>query len=329
MKRASVQEPAEFEDFVSTLYLAMIRLGTPTVERLVREGYQADEVRRAARVLVNRDLVVELGRDSWEVRPPEVALPRLAATLEAQARVTRSSARELGVLWRRARGGDQEPQAVGVELLQSVDDTVQYMQAAVAQARTQLCSLLDDSPATREFLLRAAAEATAPGNGSARGPDLVHVVDIKVLSDTELLEALEQLSRAGSEVGVVPAVPFGAVVADDTLGVVDLTHYPPDGAVAFVLRRATAVKALNALVGAARRVSTPLRISADNPDVPLSQRDQRILALLASGATDQVIARHLKVSVRTVERRVRAVMDVLGAATRFQAGVLAGRRGWI
>jgi DNA-binding CsgD family transcriptional regulator len=328
VKRADLQELAEFEDFVSTLYLAMIRLGTPTLERLVQEGYQTDAVRRAVRVLVNRDLVVQLGRDSWEVRPPEVALPRLAATLEAQARVTRSSARELGVLWRRSRGGDQELQATGVELLQSVDDTVQFMQAAVAQTRKQLCALLDDSPATREFLLRAAADGTG-GGGDAREPDVTYVVDIRVLADTEVLQALESLSRAGSEVGVVPSVPFGAVVADDDMGVVDLTHYPPDGAVAFVLRRRTAVRALNALVAAARRVATPLRISADNPDVPLSQRDQRILALLASGATDQVIARHLKVSVRTVERRVRAVMDVLGAGTRFQAGVLAGRRGWI
>lgn len=325
MNRAEPQEPAEYEDFVNTLYLAMIRVGTPTLERLVREGYPEPDVLRAARVLVNRDLVVELGRNAWEVRPPEVALPRLAATLEARARVTRSSARELGVLWRRSRGTGAGPDAAGVELLQSVDDTVQFMQAAVAQARDRLCSILDDSPATREFLLRAAAEGPTTGDG----PDIVHVVDIRLLADTEVLEALEQLSRSGAEVGVVPTVPFGAVVADDVLGVVDLSHYPPDGAVAFVLRRTTAVTALNALVAAARRVSTPLRVSADNPDIPLSQRDQRILALLASGATDQVIARHLKVSTRTVERRVRAVMDALGAGTRFQAGVLAGRRGWI
>jgi DNA-binding NarL/FixJ family response regulator len=35
------------------------------------------------------------------------------------------------------------------------------------------------------------------------------------------------------------------------------------------------------------------------------------------------------VSQRTVERRVRALMDQLGAGTRFQAGVQAGRRGLI
>ena len=54
-----------------------------------------------------------------------------------------------------------------------------------------------------------------------------------------------------------------------------------------------------------------------------SWRDRLILTLLASGASDAVIARQSGVSQRTVERRVRALMDRLGAATRFQAGVQA------
>jgi len=59
------------------------------------------------------------------------------------------------------------------------------------------------------------------------------------------------------------------------------------------------------------------------------RRDQMILALLAAGAPDATIARQAGVSQRTVERRVRALMDQLGAGTRFQAGVQAARRGMI
>jgi DNA-binding NarL/FixJ family response regulator len=51
--------------------------------------------------------------------------------------------------------------------------------------------------------------------------------------------------------------------------------------------------------------------------------------LLTVGASDQVVARQLGVSVRTVERRVRYLTEHLGAATRFQAGVQAVRRGWV
>ena len=54
-----------------------------------------------------------------------------------------------------------------------------------------------------------------------------------------------------------------------------------------------------------------------------------ILTLLAAGASDATIARQSGISQRTVERRVRALMDQLGAGTRFQAGVQAARRGWL
>jgi DNA-binding CsgD family transcriptional regulator len=55
--------------------------------------------------------------------------------------------------------------------------------------------------------------------------------------------------------------------------------------------------------------------------------DDRLLALLASGLKDEAIARYLNVSLRTVRRRVSALMDQLGAQTRFQLGIAAERRG--
>lgn len=56
--------------------------------------------------------------------------------------------------------------------------------------------------------------------------------------------------------------------------------------------------------------------------------DIQILRLLAAGATDESIARHLGISGRTVQRRVRALMDDLGVQTRFQAGVQSALRHW-
>jgi len=61
----------------------------------------------------------------------------------------------------------------------------------------------------------------------------------------------------------------------------------------------------------------------------LDIRDARILSLLSDGRSDSTIAREFGISLRTVERRVRSLMDRLGAKTRFQAGVQAARRGWI
>jgi DNA-binding CsgD family transcriptional regulator len=54
-----------------------------------------------------------------------------------------------------------------------------------------------------------------------------------------------------------------------------------------------------------------------------------LLQQLAAGAQDEQIARTLGISLRTVRRRVAAVLTELGADSRFQAGVEAVRRGWI
>lgn len=56
---------------------------------------------------------------------------------------------------------------------------------------------------------------------------------------------------------------------------------------------------------------------------------QFILEQLMAGATDEVIARKLGISLRTVRRRVAELMSDLGVDTRFQAGVEAVRRGWL
>ena len=42
-----------------------------------------------------------------------------------------------------------------------------------------------------------------------------------------------------------------------------------------------------------------------------------------------MIAGQTVISQRTVERKVRTMLEQLGASTRFQAGVQAARRGWL
>ena len=60
-----------------------------------------------------------------------------------------------------------------------------------------------------------------------------------------------------------------------------------------------------------------------------TDHDAVLLTLLATGLTDEAIARQLDVSQRTVQRYIRGLMDRLGADTRFQAGLQAARRGWL
>lgn len=67
--------------------------------------------------------------------------------------------------------------------------------------------------------------------------------------------------------------------------------------------------------------------------VPLSREvddeADRVLMLMAQGFKDEAIASQLRLSLRTVRRRVAELLDHLGADSRFQAGVEAARRGLV
>jgi DNA-binding NarL/FixJ family response regulator len=61
----------------------------------------------------------------------------------------------------------------------------------------------------------------------------------------------------------------------------------------------------------------------------LPELDARIVGLLLAGLTDKAVAHQLNLSIRAVQRRVRALMDLVSADTRLQLGFHAARKGWI
>lgn len=53
--------------------------------------------------------------------------------------------------------------------------------------------------------------------------------------------------------------------------------------------------------------------------------DQTIIQLLGTGLKDEAIARRVGMSLRTTRRHIADIMKLLGAESRFQAGILAAR----
>ena len=73
---------------------------------------------------------------------------------------------------------------------------------------------------------------------------------------------------------------------------------------------------------------TAVSASADG-DVPLTARELEVLALLAEGASNNVIARRLGISVHTAKFHVASLLDKLDAVGRTDAVAHAARRGVI
>ena len=56
---------------------------------------------------------------------------------------------------------------------------------------------------------------------------------------------------------------------------------------------------------------------------PLSEREREVLLLMATGASNQEIARQLVISLATAKKHVAGILSKLGAANRTQAIVTA------
>lgn len=160
-----------------------------------------------------------------------------------------------------------------------------------------------------------------------------HVVVRETTFDTTVLElpGVSAVLAARAADGERPRfrrdVPFGVVIVDGRAALIDLSAIDECGAGSLLVRDRPFVTGLEALVAMAWRSGVAMP-RATGP-TELSDQDRQVISLLAAGASDTKIARQLGVSQRTVERRIRALLNAFGADTRFQAGVRAARRGWI
>ncbi|MGS2614541.1 transcriptional regulator TrmB [Micromonospora sp. LZ34] len=163
------------------------------------------------------------------------------------------------------------------------------------------------------------------------------VIDRPTLAEPGVVaETLESL-RDGVQVRVVDSLPIKLILADTELALVPLTATPGGEPGAVLLHRTGLLAAMDALFEIVWRDAHPLDLTAaggvtERPDgdggTEPSELDRRILALLLSGLTDQVVAAQLDLSLRTLQRRLRHLMDLAGVETRMQLGWHAARHGW-
>lgn len=263
---------------------------------------------------------------------PEIALEALFLERERRLKQARGYVRQLSARFQRSDARDP------AELVEIVSGRAAIRQRSAQlqrSARHQFRGV--DRPPYTVDSVETAIEQPVEAEMLRTG------IRYRVIYDTAGLESfhqmrsdLEESMALGEEARVLTNTPTKLIIIDDRIAMIPLEPASASLVSMIVVHPSGLLDALCSLFEDLWRRSLPLTLPEPGqragtghlPDRPTDD-ELRLLNLLATGITDDAIAKHLGVSHRTVQRRLRALLDRLDAETRFQAGLQANRRGWL
>ncbi|MDX3731245.1 helix-turn-helix domain-containing protein [Streptomyces caniscabiei] len=310
-------------------YRALVSVGAADVPDLARRlALGEHDTERALRRLERHGLAAQSSArpGRWVAAPPGVAL---GALLTQQRHELEKAELTAALLAEEYRANAAEPAA---------HDLVEVVigSAAIAQrflqlqlgATEEVCAMVTGAPIAVSGPENNPAEEQATG----RGVGYRVVVERAVLDEDAGLTELSAALGREERVRVMDEVPTKLVIADRTLAMLPLTTHAAEPA-ALVVHASGLLELLSGLFESVWRQALPLRLGSgrvieDVPDAP-DATDLEILSLLLAGMTDASVAKQLDLGLRTVQRRVRRLMELAGVTTRLQLGWHAYERAWV
>lgn len=311
-------------------YRALVSVGAADVPGLARRlALGEPETERALRRLERHGLAAQAsGRAGrWVAAPPGAALGALLTQQRQELDRAELAAKVLA----------EEYRARAVE--PSVHDLLEVVTGAAAVSQRFLQVRLGASREVCALVSGGSDGAGGIGGGAgeqAGGRGVAHrVVVERAVLDTPLgLGGLSAALGREERVRVVDRVPTKLLIADGALAIVPLTSRTAEPA-ALVVHASGLLASLTGLFEAVWREALPLRLGEgadtvreDAPQGP-DATDLEILSLLLAGLTDASVAKQLDLGLRTVQRRVKRLMELTGVTTRLQLGWHAYEREWV
>jgi sugar-specific transcriptional regulator TrmB len=310
-------------------YRELVALPSTTPAELARRvDAKTTDAARLLSALERKGLAARSSEDTkrFVASPPSVALGALLVQRQNEIRLAEVELGSLDEIYRAAvtdRGA-----ADVVDVVQGREAIRRRFEQLHLAAREEVMAFVKAPTA-----VISGAENTAEDEAVTRG------VRYRVLFEREMLDAepgtYDQISAAvaaGEEIRVTDSLPLKLLIVDHELGLVPLEPTGAPIAGALFVRESGLLEALVALFESEWSNAAEIAISADaigelEPDA-IDDIDAQILSLLLSGLNDQAVAYQLKTSLRTVQRRVRNLMDLARVETRMQLGWQAARLGW-
>jgi DNA-binding CsgD family transcriptional regulator len=205
---------------------------------------------------------------------------------------------------------------------------VQVQQAARVEVRTFT---------TAPFVAMPPGEN--PGEHAAvdRGVRFRVVLERPVLEQPGCVEEAIDSLRHGVDIRVADALPMKLVIADTDLALVPVAVEADGEPGAVLLHRSGLLTGIEALFETIWARAHPLELLASPAGTQIAEvdrhgltdLDRQIVALLLAGLSDQAVSTQLDLSMRTLQRRLRHLMDIAAVRTRMQLGWYAAENGWV
>ena len=327
-----VLEPLGLSSTEECVYDTLVTGSAMTVSELTRQmGVPRARVARAVPTLTAKGLVTRLpGRAArFSAVDPSLAVGALAQNQEQALAQARDRMRELASLFGSHRDGTHP--AEQVEIIDGTDN-VWKTYVRLQHTAAELIRVFDVPP-----YLESHADRENPDERAAlsKGVTARCVYSRSAVLFPGRHTHIQAAIRSGEQARVAAALPMKMMICDGRLALIPVTPVAAAGpSAAYVIYPSSLLDALAALFEAYWDRAVPLNLAATRaPEMlegpRLTAADHRILVLLAAGATDDAIGRATGCSMRTVQRRIRELMQLVGAQTRFQLGMAATHRGWL
>lgn len=144
--------------------------------------------------------------------------------------------------------------------------------------------------------------------------------------DAGVLRYLSEFAARGAQVRVVRRIQYRTLIVDGRLAFLGMAENKLDMPYLMV-REPSLVRSLREKFTLQWKGAYSVGVGPE--DSLADEIVVQVIRVLMSGVTDEVAARQLDISIRTMRRRVAAVMEMLGASSRFEAGIKAAKYGWV
>jgi DNA-binding CsgD family transcriptional regulator len=305
------------------VYTALVSTVSATeLELAEASGLSVDEVGTALASLIGRGLADRLADTPtrFVAGPPNM----IELLISERFGELRAAQQQLDGLASRYRANSLARTAGGFEVMRGDDALRHCLLDLLRSARSEVLNLI--KPPT----IALQPEEQIGPDESVRNRI---VYETAAIAHPGMLEALRAGLLPRDEARAHPDLPIKLLVVDRSVALVPLAQHDTTP-VGMLVREGALLDALLALFEYVWATAIPLRLfrgsnGGPRPSSDLSERDRELLSLVLAGLSDEAIAMHRRMSVRTVQRQVHALMELAHVRTRAQLAWEAARRGWL